>query len=225
MNRKNNIVVFIGIGILLTGLLSCKKSNDKNDKRNDINQSYQQTTNVQEESTNPQKTSQKRNVEESSYDVQIKEVDKIRHKNPELALEKIKEFIGQSPNAAKLYIVQGEIYQKLGKFNEAEKSIFKAMEVGGDSIKLLAFRTLGAINIFSNNYNKAEEYLIESINSKGTEVDKIYAHYDLSILYLKMGNLKEAEKYFKISKNLSSDDKRYQPKVDEYLRYKKELYR
>lgn len=105
----------------------------------------------------------------------------------ETAMQAINESLAIDDGSSNLNYLKGRILIKLGKVEEADKSLVTA--VARDSTKAKYFNALGYVNSLANNYERARaayEMAIERDPRDG------YAYYNLAVIMFNKGELKEA---------------------------------
>jgi len=110
----------------------------------------------------------------------------------ELAIREYKKAISDDNSLITPYINLGNVYFKEGEFTEAEKSYKKALEL--DEASLEASNNLASLYIETGGqYKEGLDYMLEATSN--LEIIPPYALDTIGVLYLKLGNKAEAEKF------------------------------
>jgi tetratricopeptide (TPR) repeat protein len=110
----------------------------------------------------------------------------------ELAVREYKKAISNDNSLITPYINLGNVYFKEGEFTEAEKSYKKALEL--DEASLEASNNLASLYIETDaQYEEGLDYMIAATSN--LEIIPPYALDTIGVLYLKIGNKAEAEKF------------------------------
>ncbi len=169
----------------------------------DLNPSY----------TSPYSIATKILVFEERFDEALKLIKKLERANPKepkvlllkgFVLEKegkykeaekfIEEYLSRNPEDTEALEIASEIYMNLGKYKRAAESLEKLIEKGRITESIL--RNLIEAYINSEQYNKAI-HILERISKFHTTKN---IHTLLTLLYLKINNIKKAEEICKKNK-------------------------
>lgn len=110
----------------------------------------------------------------------------------DLAIKEYKSAISSDNTLVTPLVNLGNVYLKKGEFTESERSYMKALEL--DSTNLEAANNLASLYVETGEqYEEGLNYMLMSIK----DIDPIppYALDTIGVLYLKLGNNPEAEKF------------------------------
>lgn len=100
------------------------------------------------------------------------------------------------PNLADGYWIRGRYYRNTGQFQKAIEDFHKALEINPNNA--LAYRYLGSTYFFKRNFTSAFSNLKKAEKlERGNELTQLYS--DIGQLYISIGEVQKAEKYYKES--------------------------
>ena len=124
----------------------------------------------------------------------------------EKGIELLGDFLKKNPKVWNAWFMLGWGLRKLGRFEDAEKSFLKALEVGKDSgaKNCDTYNELSICNLEKGSFEKAKMYLFKAL-AIDPENTKVLSN--LGYVALKTGNIAEAQKYFSTVLEIDPKDK------------------
>lgn len=145
----------------------------------------------------------KKRSSSESIDRILREADKLKTKEPELALTKVQEALGLSLtqrddfNEGKSYLLLGEINESIEEWNLALDNYNRAVQKLSDQYKSTkenqrALKGLGDMNLRLGNYTAALQHYQQILDQKLNSSERTERQLDVSEVYYQMGDYRGA---------------------------------
>lgn len=145
----------------------------------------------------------KKRSSSESIDRILREADKLKTKEPELALTKVQEALGLSLtqrddfNEGKSYLLLGEINESIEEWNLALDNYNRAFQKLSDQYKSTkenqrALKGLGDMNLRLGNYTAALQHYQQILDQKLNSSERTERQLDVSEVYYQMGDYRGA---------------------------------